>query len=109
MNNNLLMPVILEREAEKLRQERATFNQRKHHAKRWFLLRLIMGYTAVVLLVSIMIVASYIIFNYKNFSSTVIIGATGALFVDVLSLIICVWRIVLNPNFMAKLEPATKT
>jgi hypothetical protein len=109
MNTNDLLPVILEREAEKLRQEKETFNQRKEQENRWFKLRLIMGYSAVVLLTVIMVVSSFIVLNYKNFPASVITSASIAFFGDVLGLLICVWKIVLNPNFMTRLEPATST
>ncbi len=109
MNKDDFLPVILERESEKLRQEKETFDQRKEQENRWFKLRLIMGYSAVVLLAAIMVVSSFIVLNYKEFPAFVVTAAGGALFGDVLGLLICVWKIVLNPNFMTKLEPATIT
>ena len=109
MKNNDFLPVILERESEKLRQERETFDQRKEQEYRWFKLRLVMGYSAVVLLGAIMVVSSYIVLNHSTFPGIVVTAAGGALFGDVLGLIVCVWKIVLNPNFVTKLEPATST
>lgn len=109
MSKNDLLPVILEREAEKLRQEKEIFDQRKGQESRWFILRLVMGYSAVGLLGIIMIVSSFIIFHHDNFPNTILTLACSALFVDVVGLLICVWKIVLNPSFMTKLEPATST
>lgn len=109
MSRTVLLPVILERETEKLRQEKETFDQRKEQENRWFKLRLIMGYSAVILLVAIMIVSSFIVLNHSTFPGNVVTAAGAALFGDVLGLLICVWKIVLNPNFMSKLEPATNT
>jgi hypothetical protein len=109
MNKDTFLPVILEREAEKLRQEKETFDQRKKQENRWFRLRLIMGYSAVVLLAAIMVVSSMIVLNHQKFPPGVVTAAGGALFGDVLGLLICVWKIVLNPEFITKLSPATST
>ena len=109
MNKDHYLPVILEREAEKLRQEKETFDQRKEQENRWFKLRLIMGYSAVVLLAAIMVVSSFIVLNHQKFPGAVVTAAGGALFGDVLGLLICVWKIVLNPSFITKLAPATST
>ena len=109
MNTNDFLPIILERETEKLRQEKEIFDQQKIQENRWFKLRLIMGYSSLVLLGAIMIVSSYIVLNHIDFPATVVPAAGVALFGDVLGLLICVWKIVLNPNFMTKLESATNT
>lgn len=109
MNKDNFLPVILEREIEKLRQEKEIFDQRKEQEGRWFKLRLIMGYSSVFLLGSIMFVSSYIILNPSLFSPNITTTAGVALFGDVLGLLTCVWKIVLNPTFMTKLEPATNT
>ncbi len=108
MANNLLSPVAIERATEQLRQERETFNQAKDHEGRWFILRLVMGYSAVVLLGAVMVVASYILFNATAFPAAVVTTAGAALFVDVLGLLIAVWKIALNPDFHAKLAPVTR-
>jgi len=99
---------LIARAAEQLRQERATFEQAKRNEARWFLLRLIMGYAAVLLLAAIMIVASYVLFNAAGFPVSVLSAAGAALFVDVLGLLIAVWKIALNPHFYARLEPVTR-
>lgn len=107
MANSFLSSVAIERATEQLRQERETFNQAKQHEARWFVLRLIMGYSSVVLLGAVMVVASYILFNAADFPAGVVTTAGGALFVDVLGLLIAVWKIALNPDFHAKLSPIT--
>src|SRR4051794_488747 len=100
-----LSPVVIERAIERLRQERETFNQHKAHEDRWFLLRLVMGYSSVLLLTAIMMISSYILLNNVHFPATVVTASGAALFVDVLGLLVGVWRIALNPNFLAKLGP----
>jgi hypothetical protein len=108
MDHGQLTPVVLARATEQLRQERVTFDQATQHEGRWFILRLVMGYAAVILLAAIMVVASYILFNGSQFPMTVVTAAGGALFVDVLGLLIAVWKIALNPNFYARLGPVTQ-
>lgn len=98
---------LVARAAEQLRQERATFEQARRNEARWFSLRLIMGYAAVALLAAIMFVASYVLFNAEDFPLSVVTAAGAALFVDVLGLLIAVWKIALNPHFYARLEPVT--
>lgn len=99
--------VPVQREAERLRQEMETFNQRKAHESRWFALRLVMGYSSVILLGVVIAVASYILLNSDSFSGSVVTSAGAALFVDVLGLLVGVYKIVLNPRFMTKLAPIT--
>ena len=108
MQDNDVTPILLERAVEQLRQEREIFQQRKLQEARWFSLRLVMGYASVILLVGIMAVASYILVNSNLFPASVVVSAGGALFADVLGLLIAVWKIVLNPSSITKLTPATE-
>ena len=103
-----LSPIDYERAAENLRQERETFDQRKRQDSRWFLLRLTMGYCSIVLLASIMVFSAWVLLNAKDFSPAVVTSAGAALFVDVLGLLVSVWKIALNPNFATKLGPVTQ-
>ncbi len=98
----------IERIKERLRQERETFDQHKAHENRWFQLRLVMGYASVVLLAAIMVISSVILFNHQSYSSNVVTAAGAALFVDALGLVISIWKIVFNPDFMTKLAPVTQ-
>ena|SRR5438132_13983769 len=66
------------------------------------------GYSSVVLLSSVMVIASYLLIKSAEFSATVVTAAGGALFVDVLGLLVGVWKIALNPNFLTKLSPVTQ-
>jgi len=93
---------------ERLRQERETFDLHKTHQNRWFHLRLAMGWVAVVLLLSIMAVSGYVLVNHALFPITVVTAAGGALFVDALGLVVSVWKIVLDADFMTKLAPITE-
>jgi len=101
-------PVVLARANELLRQERDTFDQQKREAHTWFLLQVVVGYTSVFLLAFILAVSTYILINNKVFSATVVTSAGGAIFVDILGLLIGVWKIVLNPGSVTKLEPVTR-
>ena len=108
MDRTQITPVVVARVTEQLRQERATFDQTKQHEGRWFVLRLVMGYVAVTLLVAVMMVASFVLFYASEFPDVVVTTAGAALFVDVLGLLIAVWKIALNPNFYARLGPVTQ-
>jgi hypothetical protein len=100
--------ITVARATEQLRQEKETFDQAKQHESRWFVLRLVMGYSAVFLLGAVILITSYVLFNNTNFPIAVVTTAGAALFVDVLGLLIAVWKIALNPNFYARVGPVTQ-
>lgn len=108
-SNEELNPVIIERASEQLRQERETFDQAKSHDQWWFVLRLAMGFSSIVLLVAVMVVSVFILFNNTEFPEAVVTAAGAALFVDVLGMLIGVWKIALNPNTVSKLQPTTQS
>jgi hypothetical protein len=97
---------LLETE-ERLRQERETFNQRKSHEERWFLLRLRMGYAAVVMLPSIAIFCGSVVWSPSAYSAGIVTAAATTLFVDLVGFLIAVWKVVLNPTAVTRLEPVT--
>lgn len=110
MSNTIsLTPVMVERAAEQLRQETATFDQQKKQDHLWFILRLSMGFASIVLLGAVMIVSTYILFKNADFPKEVVTAAGGALFADVLGLLIGVWKIVLNPQSTPKLQPISSS
>lgn len=108
MENNEMTPIKIERAMEQLRQEREVFNQRKEQEARWFILRITMGYTSVILLFAVIIVSAFILFNSAQFPDFAVKSAGAALFADVVGLLIGVWKIVLKPDFMTKLSPETQ-
>jgi hypothetical protein len=103
-----LTPIRIERAMEQLRQERGVFDQRKAQEARWFVLRLTMGYLSVALFLTVMLLCGFILFNSDRFLEFTVKAAGSALFVDVLGLLIGVWKIVLKPDFMTKLATETK-
>lgn len=105
MNPPKVTVAALLRLEERLRQERETFDQRKEQESRWFSLRLRMGYLAIVMLPAIAVVSAFILLNHINFDGAVVTSAGAALFVDILGLIASVWKVVLNPGSVTKLEP----
>lgn len=100
--------IKLERATEQLRQEREVFEQRKQQESRWFFLRLLMGYSSVVLLFAVVVLSSMVLFNAEKFSEFTVEAAGAALFADVIGLLLSVWKVVLNPNFMTQLVPETR-
>ena len=100
-------PIDFARATEMLRQERDAFDQQKTQEHTWFILRVVMGYSAIVLLGAITIVSTLILVNNKDFPPTVVVAA-GTSLVDVLGLLIGVWKIGLNTNLITKLSPVTQ-
>lgn len=97
--------IDLQRAAESLRQAQETFDQRKAHVERWFKMRLTMGWVAVILLPTIFIVTTYIVFNDEQFPAAAVSAASGALFLDVLGIVVFVWRVVFSEPPPASLHP----
>lgn len=92
---------------ERLRQERETFDQRKQQDARWFVIRQVMSWVAVVLVPAIAVTCGWIIFNYHDFTPATVTVATSALLVDTLGLFASIWKIVLGSGPKA-LEPITQ-
>lgn len=106
---NHLPAVEIGRATEQLRQERETFDQQKDHEERWFSLRVRMGYVAVVSIPSILALSGFVIINADVFPSFVINMASGALFVDGLGLFVAIWKMILNPASVGRLQPVTRS
>jgi len=78
---------------EIIRQDREKFNQNQWQEEHWFRLRLFAGYLSVFLLLSILGGGGYIILNPAKFTDTVVSrAAAGAILVDVLGLLVTVWK-----------------
>jgi hypothetical protein len=96
-----------QRDDERLRQERETFDQHKSHENRWFALRLAMGYSSVAALLGVFLVCVYVFLNYSALPEVIVTSAAAAFFGDVVAAVVMVWRVVLNPDFMTSLAPLT--
>lgn len=96
------------RAREQLRQERETFNQAKAHDARWFTLRLAMGYVGIVLLLAIALVSGYVLLHPARYAAVTIAIAAMTLLVDMLSLILSIFRLVLQEGGAATLKPVTE-
>jgi hypothetical protein len=94
---------------ERLRQERETFDQHKSHENRWFTLRLTMGYAAVVALLAVFAVCVLVFLNHATLPSVIVASASAAFFGDVVGLVVTVWKVVFNPDFMTQLTPVTQS
>jgi hypothetical protein len=99
--------IAIEMAMQRLRQEQETFDQVKAHGERWFALRLRMGYVAVALMPTIAALCGYIVLNSTLYTVATVNMASGALLLDILGLLISVWKVVLNPGSVAKLSPVT--
>jgi hypothetical protein len=107
MNRPDISSLVVQRASERLRQERETFEQRKKHENQWFVLRLVMGFSSIVLLAAVIIICSVILLGTKQYSDNIVNAAGIALFTDVLGLLISVWKIVLNTDSITQLKPVT--
>ena len=67
--------IQIERAAERIRQERETFDQLKEQDRKWFLLKLVMGFSSVLLLGIVLSVSTVILLNSNNYQSSVVISA----------------------------------
>ena len=108
MPNNDVTPIQIERAMEQLRQEREVFEQRKKQESLWFILRLVMGYTSIVLLFAVIVISTLILFDASKFPDFTVNAAGAALFADVIGLLAGVWKIVLKPDFLTRLNPETQ-
>jgi hypothetical protein len=100
------IPIQIQRALEQLRQERETFDQRKRQDARWFMLRMTMGGLAVIIIPTFIIICTLLI-SSSGVSDTVKSLAASALLVDILGLVISVWKVVLNPASITQLSPVT--
>lgn len=83
-----------DRANEQLRQEREAFEENKRQIRSWSRLRLSMGWTALVLLVVITGVSSFVIVSHNNFPAGAATAAAAAVFVQTLALVAAAWHLV---------------
>lgn len=100
--------VVLARAEERLRQEREIFDQRKAQDRRSFTLKLVMGWSAVFLLVAICALCGFVVIDHKEFTAGTVTAATSALLVEALGLFTGVWRLTLGKG-PAELRPTTES
>ena len=92
---------------EAMRQERETFDHLRRQDHHWFILRLAMGYAAVGILISVIALATRILVAAQQYPSSVVAAAGGALFVEVIGVILGVWKIVIVSAATERLKPIT--
>ena len=95
------------RTREQLRQERETFDQAKAHDARWFTLRLAMGYAGIGLLLAIALVSGYILLHPTSYAPATIAVAATTLLVDMLGLVVSIFKLVLQQGSAVLLKPVT--
>ena len=95
------------RTCEQLRQERETFDQAKAHDARWFTLRLAMGYAGICLLVAIALVSGYILLDPTSYAPATLAVAATTLLVDMLGLVVSIFKLILQQGSTALLKPVT--
>jgi hypothetical protein len=110
MNNNKSIEELNDTKLFKqaLEQEKICFIESRKHYIRWNLLKLVMGYSAIVILICIMLICGIVIFNYTRFSERIIFSCICALFIDIVGLMVSIYKIVLKENNISELKPITK-
>lgn len=93
--------------AERLRQERETFDLAKRHADRWFGLRLGMGYAGIVLMETVVAVCIWVILNPDIYGAASVHWAMAVLCVDVLGQVAIILRFVMSRGAVKRLAPVT--
>jgi hypothetical protein len=91
-----------------LEQEKICFEESRKHYNRWNILKLIMGYSAIAILICIMLICGNVIFNYTRFSEKIIFSCICALFTDIVGLMVAIYKIVLKENNISEFKPITK-
>lgn len=83
-------------DALKQRERKKAFDLDHQQKRQWFVLRLTMGYASIALLTAVMVTTTYVILNSAQFPANVVNGALAALFVDILGLLVTVWKVVFS-------------
>lgn len=96
MSQQVTDTMALARAQERLRQIREAFEQNKRHNARWFVVQLAMAWLAFILLPTVLIVCSWIVFHHAEFDSSIVTFAGGGLFADSIGLVVSLWRVVLG-------------
>src|SRR4051794_20638633 len=99
--------IALAQANERLRQERAAFDQRLKHNARWFTANLALLWTAVLIIPAVAGFCAYVI-SASGYSGHIKTIAAGALFVDVVGVAGAVWRGVIGRATPDRLEPTTE-
>jgi uncharacterized membrane protein YqjE len=99
-------PLTEQKAKQRLKQEQATFDQKRVQDARWFVLRMAMGVLAMLVIPAVIVICIWIIFDPHQ-GTTVKSLAASALLVDILGLMGAVWRVILNPASVSQLAPVT--
>jgi hypothetical protein len=95
------------RALEQLRQERETFDRAKAEVAQWSRLRLVMGYAGIAALLGVAVVSGIIVLNPSRYPTGVITVAATTLLVDILSLSVSIFKLVLQQGNATRLKPVT--
>jgi hypothetical protein len=92
MADDLRRAIAVEDAAERIRQERETFDQLKRQDARWFTVRLVAAWIAVLMLPVVFVTTVSIVLRHTAYPASVVTAASAALFVDVLGIAGTVWK-----------------
>lgn len=92
---------------EAIRQQKETFEQLRRQDRQWFTLRLIIGYSAVLLPPVVLVFCAAILLHAPAYPESVVKAVIGVLLTDVIALFAAVRKVVLSPRFDDRLRPVT--
>ena len=92
---------------QRLKQEQATFDQKKVQDARWSILKLAMGILATLIVPAIVAICASVIFDPAEAASVKSLAAV-VLLVDILGLVAGIWRVILSPASITQLAPVTE-
>jgi len=93
--------------AERLRQEKETFDQAKSQDERTFRVRLAFAWVAVLILPSVLVTSIIVLVFHEDFSDFVVRSAAVALFTDALATGASLYRIMITGLPKRELKPVT--
>jgi hypothetical protein len=99
--------ILLAQTNEALRQQSLAFDERLRQEGKWAPIRFAMGWCAVAIFPSILVVAGFIVFQHDEFDASTVSLAAAALLVDALATGASFYRIVLGSQPRTGLVPVT--
>lgn len=96
-----------EREAERLRQERETFEVQKSQSRWWFGLRFATATTLLALAIGVFGISALIILSPDRYSPDAVLGSGFVMLLDLAALVGAALSALLKPSSQPSLSPVT--
>ncbi|MAU99136.1 MAG: hypothetical protein CMP81_25185 [Fulvimarina sp.] len=90
-----------------MRQESETFEERRHQSRGWFRLKLAVGITSIIVLMTVLFLCAYVILTPSKFPPGVYWVSVVGLLGDLLGISTLAWKVILAPDSGHTLGPTT--